>query len=36
MGSLIANALHDAIGVRIKQLPLTPERIRQAASSGSR
>jgi nicotinate dehydrogenase subunit B len=27
MGALIANALFDATGVRIKQLPLTPERI---------
>ena len=35
MGGVIANALHDAIGVRVKQLPLTPERIRQASSPGS-
>jgi isoquinoline 1-oxidoreductase len=29
MGALIANALFDAAGVRVKQLPLTPERIKQ-------
>ncbi len=28
MGALIANALFDATGVRINQLPLTPERIK--------
>ena len=26
----IANAIHDAIGIRIKDLPITPERIRKA------
>jgi CO/xanthine dehydrogenase Mo-binding subunit len=26
----IANALHDALGVRVRDLPLTPERIVQA------
>jgi len=31
MGALIANAIHDAIGVRMLQLPMTPERIKQAA-----
>jgi nicotinate dehydrogenase subunit B len=30
MGALIANAIHDAIGVRMLQLPMTPERIKQA------
>jgi CO/xanthine dehydrogenase Mo-binding subunit len=29
----IANAVHDAIGVRLRDLPLTPERIRAAAAS---
>ncbi len=29
MGALIANALFDATGVRIRQLPLTPERVRE-------
>jgi CO/xanthine dehydrogenase Mo-binding subunit len=28
MGALIANALFDATGIRINQLPLTPERIK--------
>jgi CO/xanthine dehydrogenase Mo-binding subunit len=28
MGSLIANAIHDAVGVRLYQLPMTPERIK--------
>ena len=26
----IANALHDALGVRVRDLPLTPERIVKA------
>ena len=26
----IANALHDALGVRVRDLPLTPERIARA------
>jgi isoquinoline 1-oxidoreductase len=30
MGGLIANAIHDATGARVRQLPMTPERIRQA------
>ena len=30
MGALIANAIHDAIGVRLLQMPMTPERIKQA------
>jgi nicotinate dehydrogenase subunit B len=32
MGGVIANAIHDAIGVRIFQLPMSPERIKQALS----
>ncbi len=32
MGGLIANAIFDAIGVRVFQLPMTPERIKQALS----
>jgi nicotinate dehydrogenase subunit B len=32
MGGVIANAIYDAIGVRIFQLPMTPERIKQALS----
>ncbi|HUV65975.1 MAG TPA: molybdopterin cofactor-binding domain-containing protein [Sedimentisphaerales bacterium] len=30
MGGLIANAIHDATGARVKQMPMTPERIKQA------
>jgi isoquinoline 1-oxidoreductase len=30
MGGAIANAIYDAIGVRVFQLPITPERIREA------
>jgi len=30
MGAVIANAIFDAVGVRLFQLPMTPERIREA------
>jgi CO/xanthine dehydrogenase Mo-binding subunit len=30
VGALIANAVFDAIGVRMRQLPMTPERVRTA------
>ena len=30
MGGVIANAIHDAIGARLLQMPMTPERIKQA------
>ena len=30
VGALIANAIFDAIGVRLRQLPMTPERVRAA------
>lgn len=30
MGAALANALHDALGVRLLRLPMTPERIRKA------
>ncbi len=30
MGALIANAIHDAVGVRLRELPMTPERVRKA------
>ena len=30
MGAVIANALHDALGVRLFELPMTPERILEA------
>jgi CO/xanthine dehydrogenase Mo-binding subunit len=29
----IANALHDALGVRVRELPLTPERIAEAINA---
>jgi isoquinoline 1-oxidoreductase len=30
MGAVIANAIHDATGVRMRQLPMTPERMKAA------
>ncbi len=33
MGAVIANAIYDAIGVRLFQLPMTPERIKAALKS---
>jgi CO/xanthine dehydrogenase Mo-binding subunit len=30
VASAIANAVHDAVGVRITELPITPERILRA------
>jgi isoquinoline 1-oxidoreductase len=30
MGALVANAIHDAVGVRLLQLPMTPERVKAA------
>lgn len=30
MGGVVANAIYDAVGVRLFQLPMTPERIREA------
>ncbi len=30
MGAVIANAIYDAIGARVLQLPMTPERIKEA------
>lgn len=34
MGAVVANAIHDAIGVRMRQLPMTAERIKRAAREG--
>ncbi len=34
MGAVIANAIYDAIGVRLFQLPMTPGRIKQAMEKG--
>jgi len=30
MGALIGNAIYDAIGARLNQLPMNPERILEA------
>jgi isoquinoline 1-oxidoreductase len=30
MGAVIANAIHDACGARLYQLPMTPERVLEA------
>jgi CO/xanthine dehydrogenase Mo-binding subunit len=30
MGALIANAIHDATGARLFQLPMTPDRVKTA------
>ena len=30
MGAAIANAIHDATGVRLFQLPMTPDRVKAA------
>jgi CO/xanthine dehydrogenase Mo-binding subunit len=30
MGALIANAIHDAVGVQMLQLPMTPDRVKKA------
>lgn len=34
MGGVVANAIYDAIGVRVFQLPMTPERIKEAVKKG--
>jgi len=34
MGGVIANAIYDAIGVRLFQQPMTPERIKRALAKG--
>jgi CO/xanthine dehydrogenase Mo-binding subunit len=30
MGAVVANAIYDAIGARMMQLPMNPERIKEA------
>jgi CO/xanthine dehydrogenase Mo-binding subunit len=30
MGGVLANAVYDAIGARLTQIPMTPERVLQA------
>jgi nicotinate dehydrogenase subunit B len=34
MGAVLANAVYDAIGIRMFQLPMTPERIKEALKKG--
>jgi len=34
MGGLVANAIYDAVGVRMHQLPMTPERIMEEMKKG--
>ena len=34
MGGVIANAIYDAIGTRVLQLPMTPERIKETMKKG--
>jgi hypothetical protein len=36
MGSVIANAVYDAIGVRLYVLPMTPARVKEALKKGRR
>ncbi|MCL5280353.1 MAG: molybdopterin-dependent oxidoreductase [Planctomycetes bacterium] len=33
VGAVVANAIHDATGVRLLQLPMTPERVRKAIAA---
>jgi CO/xanthine dehydrogenase Mo-binding subunit len=33
MGAVITNAVYDAIGVRMFELPMTPARIKKAAKT---
>jgi CO/xanthine dehydrogenase Mo-binding subunit len=34
MGGVIANAIFDATGARLFQLPMTPERVKEGISKG--
>jgi len=34
MGAVVANAIYDAVGARLFQLPMTPDRIKQAMKRG--
>jgi len=36
MGGVIANAIYDATGARLLQLPMTPERVKEALASHAR
>jgi CO/xanthine dehydrogenase Mo-binding subunit len=33
MGAVLANALYDATGVRMLELPMTPERVKAALAA---
>jgi nicotinate dehydrogenase subunit B len=35
MGAVVANAIHDAVGVRLLQLPLSAERVRKALAAAT-
>ena len=35
MGGVIANAIYDATGARLFQMPMTPERVKEALASGA-
>ena len=35
MGAVIANAVYDAIGVRLYELPMKPDRIKNAIENNS-
>jgi CO/xanthine dehydrogenase Mo-binding subunit len=34
MGAVIANAIYDAVGARLRRLPMTPERVKEALNDG--
>jgi CO/xanthine dehydrogenase Mo-binding subunit len=34
MGAVVANAIYDAVGVRLLQLPMTPARVLGALKKG--
>jgi CO/xanthine dehydrogenase Mo-binding subunit len=34
MGGAIANAIYDAVGARVFQMPMTPERVKKALARG--
>jgi len=34
MGAALANAIFDAVGARVPQLPMTPERVKAAMAKG--
>ncbi|HKJ68961.1 MAG TPA: hypothetical protein VKA68_13455 [bacterium] len=34
MGAVVANAIYGAVGARLFQLPMTPDRVKEALASG--